>query len=188
MSINQINPNDVVGLLGPEYSFHDVIRRKHLHDNPHSFYSSFEEVFDALICNDITIAIVATSNTIHGNVAQNQLIITQNNYELIDSIDLPIKLHLAATYPIELIDIDRIYAHPVAWNECLEFINNNFPNLKHYKSSSNAQAVIDMLEDGRKSTAAITGELPIKHYGLNTLHKNIQTIEPNITTFEIIKK
>jgi|GEM_PF-4539350 len=150
------------------------------------YFNSFDDIFFALQKNHIQSALVAVKNSIHGDVGKNGEMITRSNFQVIKNYDLPISLHLAAKMTIDLNDVKKIFAHPVAWNECQSFLTKI--GAKHLISTSNSQAVIDLKNSSEIQIAAISGQEAIEQAGLTMLHEDIHDQEPNITTFSLITK
>ena len=186
MPVTQPSSNNILGTLGPAYSFHDILCREKISYLQVRYFSSFETIFEALEKNDIQTALVATSNSIHGKVGANSEVISSLNLKTLEIFELPISLHLAAKAPIELRNIKKIYAHPVAWNECQSFLGNH--NIEHHHSSSNSQALIDLEKVDETKSAAISGREAIKQSELKLIYEDIHDTEPNITTFALVAK
>ena len=178
--------NSILGTLGPAYSFHDILCREKLAHLKVRYFSSFDEIFEALQKNDIQTALVATSNSIHRKVGKNSETISSLNLKILEKFELPISLHLAANSPLLLSDIKKVYAHPVAWNECQSVLGNH--DIEHLHSSSNSQALIDLTKDIETKSAAISGQEAIEQSELNVIYENIHDSEPNITTFVLVTK
>jgi prephenate dehydratase len=172
--------------LGPAYSFHDILCKKNIEHLPLQYFTSFDQVFEALQNNDIQFGLIAIDNSIHGEVGNNSRKISELDLKIIREYELPISLHLTAKSSSPLSDIKKIYAHPVAWNECQIFLNNY--RMEHIPSSSNSQALIDLNNDDEVTSAAISGQEAIQQSGLNMLCKNIHDSDPNITTFALVTK
>ena len=182
---NLLPSNIIIGTLGPEYSFHDIVRRKNLINNPFYLLDDFTTLFNSLEAGDIQAGLVATYNTIHGFVGLNSELIKRFDLDLVAEYKLEINLHLAAGSQISIDDIHYVYAHPVAWNQCSNFFKSK--NIKWLESFSNAQALKDLQKGQLINSAAISGSDAIQHYGLNTIVKNIQNEVENITTFALVK-
>ena len=184
--MTQLSQNNTIGTLGPAFSFHDILRREKLSDASVRYFDSFDDIFFALQNDHIQMALVAVKNSIHGDVAKNSEMITLSNFQVIKNFDLPISLHLTAKAALDLNDVKKIFAHPVAWNECQSFLINI--GAKHLSSSSNSQAVIDLTNSPETQIAAISGREAIEQAGLTMLYENIHDRESNITTFSLIAK
>lgn len=176
--------NSIIGTLGPNLSFHDIVRIENYNSYSHKFFNNFNEIFAALKSGVINAAIIAVENSIHGTVEANSETIIANNFKIVASHKLPITLHLAVKSIIKLNKVKRVYAHKIAWNECLQFLANM--NVTHSIATSNAQALKDLLADNNPEAAAISGQKAIEFYGLTTLVHDIHDVQANITTFKCI--
>lgn len=184
--MTRLSSNNILGTLGPAYSFHDILRKEKINQLQVRYFDSFDDIFNALTVGEIQAALIATKNSIHGDVGENIEKISSNELEVIESFELPISLHLAARSPLLLSDIKKIYAHPVAWNECQMFLGNH--HIEYLHSSSNSQALIDLISDSQHHTAAISGQEAINNSTLELIHKDIHDSESNITTFALVTK
>ena len=72
-----------LGLLGPEYTFHDLARRRFLSELKHTYYSSFDEVFNALKSGEIKQALIALRNSHSGDVNTNGKLIHNKGLKLL---------------------------------------------------------------------------------------------------------
>lgn len=178
--------NNKLGTLGPEFSFHDILCKESLSQFTIRYFDSFQCLFEALQNDQIQLVLVATRNSIHGDVSENAQTISNLGLKIIESFDVPISLHLAAKEDIQIDSIKKIYAHKVAWNECKQFLNTY--TVQHIESSSNSQALIDLKNNSESHNAAISGLIAIKQSGLTMVQNNIHNQELNITTFSLVTK
>ncbi len=181
-----LSTNKTLGTLGPEYSFHDILREEKVSQFSVEYFNSFDAIFEALRSNHIQVALVATKNSIHGTVANNAEIISSLKLTVIEVFELPISLHLAAESSLAISDVRKIYAHPVAWNECQLFLDDT--HAEYAPSSSNSQALLDLRNNYEPLSAAISGREAIKQSGLKLIYNDIHDAEPNITTFSLVAK
>lgn len=182
----QLPKNSIIGTLGPKFSFHDIVRMENLKNYKHVYLEDFKAIFNALQTETIQAALIAVKNSIHGNVSTNSKIISTSELVVLSTFELHISLHLAIKTSISLDQVKNIYAHPVAWNECQQFLHKL--DVNHIPSTSNSQALKDLMSDDNINTAAISGDEAIHHYGLQIIDENIQDKEPNITTFLLVTK
>lgn len=182
--LTQLQKNSIIGTLGPKFSFHDIVRMENLENYEYLYFESFNAIFSALQNGAIQAALIAVKNSIHGNINANINTIATNELEVLNTFELHISLHLAIKKAISIDRIKNIYAHPVAWNECQHYLQ--ILDVNHIPSSSNSQALKDLLSDNTATSAAISGDDAILHYGLQKIDENIQDKAPNITTFSLV--
>ena len=181
-----LSTNDILGTLGPEFSFHDILRKEKMGYLPVQYFDNFDNILEALVNNQVQAILIATKNSIHGDVGKNAEMISSLNLEVVEDFEFPISLHIAAKTSIKLTEIKKIYAYPIAWNECQSFLNDY--NIEHINSASNSQALIDLENSLDIHTAAISGLKAIEHFKMKVLCENVQNKEPNITTFSLVVK
>jgi len=176
--------NTLIGTLGPAFSFHDILHRKEFNNYPLHYFDSFDDIFLALTSQQIGAAIIAVKNSIHGSIQKNLNAISKYDLEIVTEFELPIIFHLAAKNKVPIDRITSIYAHEIAWSECLVFLKKL--KATHINSKSNSQALIDLLNDSSEFSAAIAGKEAMEHYGLMSISENIDTCSENITTFALV--
>ena len=176
-----------IGLLGSALSFHDLVRKKYHPNNPHTFYTNFRDIFHGLDLGHIDCAILATENSIHGLVNDNLAQIKTRELDTIAHYTIPIKLHLGSKASIKKKDIQKVYANPIAFEECQKMLKS-IPDYEFVKSTSNSSAVEDMINDSDPFAAAISNKNAIEAKELQFIARDIQDSEDNCTTFVLVKR
>ena len=176
-----------LGLLGPEYTFHDMARAKFLPHYAAHYFDSFTEIFEALREGKITHALVATENSSSGLIERNAERISSEGHSIIDSFTLPIQLQVGSRFPRTLDRIKKIYSHPMAIKETSRFFRK-YSHITFISTSSTAAAIEELLNHNERDAAVIAGQEALAHYQLLNVAKNIQDEPNNQTTFTFIKK
>jgi prephenate dehydratase len=147
----------------------------------------FEDVFRQLADSQVCAAVVPIENTLHGSVHE--------NYDHLINFDLPIVAETYVRIAHNLIScpgvpfrkIRKVYSHPVALNQCLEFFAAH-PRLERVPFYDTAGSVKMILEEQREDSAAIASSVAADIYGATILKKNIEDDPSNFTRFFLLKR
>lgn len=147
----------------------------------------FELVFRAVAEKQVDSAMIPVENTLHGSVHE--------NYDHLLRFDLPIVAETSVRIVHNLIalpgarfgSLRRVFSHPVALNQCLEFFRNN-PQLERVPFYDTAGSVKMLAEEKPEATAAIASALAAKLYGCRILKRSIEDDRQNFTRFVLLQR
>src|SRR5260370_3746083 len=88
-------------------------------------HTKFEEVFRALSRGKIDNAVIPIENTLAGSVHENYDHLLHFDVRIIGETNVRIVHHLIAPPGVRFKDIRKVYSHPVALNQCLQFFSRN---------------------------------------------------------------
>jgi len=143
-----------------------------------------EDVFEALEKKKIDYALLPFENSLAGSIAINYDLLLKHEMHVIAEVFLEISHCLLANRGVKLKDIKRVYSHPHALEQCREFIRKHkFERIPEFDTAGAARIV---QERGKKDEAAIASEFCAEIYSLDTLEKNIQAQDNNMTKFFVI--
>ena len=106
---------------------------------------------------------------------------------IIDQTDVVVRHALLGLSGAELSDIQVVYSHPQGLMQCSEFLeeHSDWQQIAQANTAGSAKKVV---EENRKSQAAIASVNAAKEYGLQVLQENINYNSKNTTRFIIIGK
>lgn len=147
----------------------------------------FEQVFRALAAGRAEGAVVPIENTLAGSVHE--------NYDHLQSFDLPIVAetsvrivhNLIALKGVPFSRIKRVYSHPVALNQCLNFFAKN-PRIERISFYDTAGSVKMLAEEKLGDAAAIASSVAAEIYGARILRRSIEDDRQNFTRFFLLRK
>jgi prephenate dehydratase len=147
----------------------------------------FEDVFRSLKEGRAAGAIVPIENTLAGSVHE--------NYDHLQSFELPIVAetsvrivhNLMARPGVPFSRIRRVYSHPVALNQCLDFFAKN-PQIERIPFYDTAGSVKMVMEEGLDDAGAIAGAVAAEIYGARTLRRSIESDRQNFTRFFLLRR
>ncbi|PWL27438.1 prephenate dehydratase domain-containing protein [uncultured Roseivirga sp.] len=175
-----------LGLLGPEYTFHDLARRRFLSELKHTYYSSFDEVFNALKSGEIKQALIAVKNSSSGLVNDNLERIS-SEYHHIETYELPVHLCLGSSTQRTIDKIKKVFSHHMAIKETEKYFSK-YHHITFIATSSTAGAVDELLNSKDKTAAVISSKEAIESNKLQLLAENIEDEKHNFTTFYLVTR
>ena len=183
-----------IGYLGPEASYTHIAAKKALGSNNEFLdCKTISDVIDSLKEGNIDLGILPVENSIEGGVAETvDAIIKVDGIYVINEFVLPIKHNLLGKNGLAPEDVSKIYAHPMSFGQCREFIRSKCPNAEMEHSSSNSAAAkfiseVSQYEESAK-WACIAADSAAEIYDLNIISKEINDEPNNETRFWIISQ
>jgi len=148
---------------------------------------SFQELAQVLSGDDSAdYGVMAIENSIAGSIIQNFKILRQYRFRIIGEVYLPIRHNLLVLPGTQMEDLTEVKSHPMALNQCLEFLEN-YPQIRKVSFTDTASSAKMIKEKNQKHTAAIASKAAAELYGLDILHSQIQTSDINYTRFVIMQ-
>jgi prephenate dehydratase len=145
----------------------------------------FRDAFAALKEGKVTHAVIPIENTLHGSVLENYDNLVEYGIPITGETSIRISHHLIAMPGTRFRDVEKVYSHPVALNQCLAFFRAN-PRLimtPHYDTAGS----VKMLKEARpEKAAAIASEAAARIYGGAILKRNIEDDRQNFTRFFLL--
>lgn len=145
-----------------------------------------EQVGDAVEAEEVAMGILPVENSIAGNVAINMDLLYQHNFFIIGELYLPIHHCLMARPGVKLEDIKSVHSHPVALEQCRDFLNRH--NIRPIPDFDTAGASKNLVARKSKDQGTISSRLCAEHYGLDILDDDVQKVKHNITRFQVFVK
>ena len=147
----------------------------------------FEDVFRSLKEGRATGAVVPIENTLAGSVHE--------NYDHLQRFDLPIVAetsvrivhNLIVQKDVKFSAIRRVYSHPVALNQCLDFFSEN-PHIERIPFYDTAGSVKMITEEGFTDAGAIASRVAAELYDARILKKSIEDDRQNFTRFFLLRR
>ena len=177
-----------IAFQGEHYAFSEIAAKKFLGADASCFPTpSFEEVFQAVRTQKVTLGIIPIENTLYGSIHRNFDLLLENEVIIVGEVNLRIELHLIALPKVELEQIKTVYSHPAALEQCRNFIAQH-PFMEAVPTYDTAGSVKLINEQKLSSTAAIASRWAAEDYDMNILSREIEDFPENFTRFLIISK
>ena len=148
-------------------------------------FTRFEEVFAALTAKSIDRAVIPIENTLHGSVHENYDHLLRFDLPILGETSLRIVHNLIAIPGVKFAHVQRVFSHPVALAQCLDFFTNN-PQIERVPFYDTAGSVKMIAEKGLTDSAAIASTVAASNYGANILKKSIEDDRRNFTRFFLL--
>jgi prephenate dehydratase len=146
----------------------------------------FEEVFRSLAEKQVDAAVIPIENTLHGSVHENYDHLLHFNLPIVAETHVRIAHNLIAAPGVSFKRIRRVFSHPVALNQCLDFFAQN-PHLERVPFYDTAGSVKMLIEEKLADGAAIASAVAADIYGARVLRRNIEDDPSNFTRFFLLR-
>jgi prephenate dehydratase len=177
-----------VSIQGYEGSFHQVAAQQ--------FFGKEVEVIPCATFREVVkIAgnkkesdggVMAIENSIAGSILPNYNLLQKSNLKIIGEIYLHIKQQLLVNPGVELDDIREVHSHPMAIQQCLEYLDKY--NWKLVETEDTALSAKHIHQHRSKHVAAIASKLAADLFDLEVIAPNIHTAKNNYTRFLILQR
>jgi len=146
----------------------------------------FDEVFAALRAGEVDAAALPIENTLAGSVHENYDLLLKYDFEITAETSVRIVHHLIAAPDTKFASIRRVYSHPVALNQCLDFFarHKKIERVSYYDTAGSVKMVMEQRPEG---AAAIASELAAHIYGGRILKREIEDDRQNFTRFFLLE-
>ncbi len=147
----------------------------------------FDQCFKCLEQNEATAACLPIENTLHGSVHENYDHLLKFDFEIVAETNVRIVHNLIALPSVSFRQVRRVFSHPVAINQCLNFFAAN-PQVERMPFYDTAGSVKMLTEDQVSDAAAIASALAAEIYGARILRKSIEDDPHNYTRFFLLRR
>ncbi len=149
-------------------------------------YQRFDEVFAALRSKKVSAAVLPIENTLHGSVHENYDLLLRYDFEITAETSVRIVHNLIAPPGVPFEKVRKVYSHPVALNQCLDFFRRN-KRVDRVTFYDTAGSVKMIMKERPADAAAIASELAAKIYGGRILRREIEDDRQNFTRFFLLE-
>jgi len=176
----------VQGIVG---SFHEDAAVKYFEEEIEVVEcKSFTSVCEMVDSDQVDYAVMAIENSIAGSLLKNYQLLRDYHLRIIGEIYLHIQMNLMVTPGVKAKDISNIYSHPVAFQQCMEYIEQYFSDAELHEGMDTAAAA-KLISEVRPPNAAAIGNLrSAELYNLKILETGIETNKKNYTRFLVLSK
>ncbi len=147
----------------------------------------FDEVFAGLRDKRVDAAVIPIENTLHGSVHENYDHLLHFDFEICAETNVRINHSLIALPGTTFRKVRRVFSHPVALNQCLDFFAEN-PQLEKVPFYDTAGSVKMLVEEKPEGAAAIASAVAADIYGARILKRSIEDDRRNFTRFFLLRR
>lgn len=177
-----------VSIQGYEGSFHQAAARQYFGEEVEVIpCATFREVVRiAGSKKESDGGVMAIENSIAGSILPNYSLLQKSNLHVTGEVYLPIKQQLLANPGVTLEDIREVHSHPMAIQQCLEYLDKF--DWKLVETEDTALSAKHLQQHRSKHIAAIASKLAADLFNLQVLAPNIHTMKSNYTRFLILQR
>jgi prephenate dehydratase len=147
----------------------------------------FEDVFRALAGKKVDAAVVPIENTLAGSVHENYDHLLHHDLPIVAETRVRIVHNLIAPPGVPFSKIRRVFSHPVALSQCLDFFQKN-PRIERVPFYDTAGSVKMIMEQRLTDSAGIASSVAAGIYGARILKKSIEDDRRNFTRFFLLRR
>lgn len=177
-----------VSIQGYEGSFHQVAAQQFFGKNITVIpCATFREVIKiASSKKESDGGVMAIENSIAGSILPNYNLLQKSNLQVGGEVFLHIKQNLLVNPGVKLQDIKEVHSHPMAIQQCLEFLDKF--DWKLVETEDTALSAKLLHQHRNRHAAAIASKLAAELFQLDVIAPNIHTLKNNYTRFLILKR
>ncbi|MDE6293086.1 MAG: chorismate mutase [Clostridiales bacterium] len=151
-----------------------------------TYFKNFEGVFHAVEKGLCRYGMLPIENSSVGSVNDVYDLMKEHKFYIVRSIKLHVQHHLLAKRGAKLSDINEVFSHEQAINQCKKWLGNT--DIKVTVVPNTAVAAKMVAESDRTDVACISSRECASLYGLSVLAANMQDNDNNYTRFILISK
>ena len=148
-------------------------------------FQRFEEVFQALQKGKTDAAVIPIENSLAGSVHENYDHLLHFDFRIVAETNVRIVHNLMAAPGVRFRDLRRVYSHPVALNQCLEFFATH-PEIEKSPFYDTAGSAKMVMEQKPSDAGAIASAVAATIYGAHILRRSIEDDRQNFTRFFLL--
>jgi len=130
--------------------------------------------------------VMAIENSIAGSILPNYNLLQKSSLRITGEVFLRIRQQLLANPGVTLSDIREVHSHPMALQQCLDFLDGH--DWRLVETEDTALSARHLRQHKSRHVAAIASRLAAELYGLQVLSPNIHTMKNNYTRFLILQR
>jgi prephenate dehydratase len=146
----------------------------------------FEDVFRSLKLGRVEGAVIPIENTLAGSVHENYDHLLRYRLPIVAETNVRIIHNLMAPPGVAFSHIRRVYSHPVALNQCLDFFARQ-PHIERVNCYDTAGSIKMIMEQGLRDAGAIASAVAAEIYGARILRRSIEDDRRNFTRFFLLR-
>jgi prephenate dehydratase len=149
-------------------------------------HARFDQVFAALDKGLVDAAALPIENTLHGSIHENYDLLLKYDFAITAETSVRIVHNLIAPPGMTFAQVRKVYSHPVAINQCLDFFarHKRIDRETFYDTAGSVKMIMEQRPPGG---AAIASELAAKIYKARTLKHGIEDDRQNFTRLFLLE-
>jgi prephenate dehydratase len=182
------HPIQRVAIQGYEGSFHQEAVRMFFGEKINilacaRFHDVVKSAADPALCDA---AVMAIENSIAGSILPNYSLLRNSDLVIAGEIYLQIRQNLLVNPGITLKDIKEVHSHPMAIQQCLDFLNQY--DWKLIETEDTALSAKHIHQRKSKHIAGIASSLAASLFQLDIIAPDVHTMKNNYTRFLVLHR
>ncbi|MGH7588505.1 MAG: prephenate dehydratase [Gemmatimonadota bacterium] len=175
-----------VSIQGEQGSFSEEAVGKLL-DRPHHVVATpdLARMFSTVGRHEAHACLAPMENSLVGSIFESYDLLLQFGFRVLGEVYLRVEHCLIAPLGTYLEDVERVYSHPVALDQCRTFFQRH-PGLHAIATYDTAGSVRMLIRRREANAAAIAGRGAATHYGAKVLAENLEDDPANYTRFFLL--
>lgn len=145
---------------------------------------SFTEIFSAIDSGRAELGMLPIENSTAGAINQSYDLLLDYDLKITREVIFRVSHALLAIPGVVLSDVQRVYSHPSALEQCNRYIAEH--GWKPVTAYDTAGAAKLLAESREKDAGVIASESAARHYGLQILARGVEDWDNNFTRFFVI--
>lgn len=176
----------IVAYLGPPGTHTHFACFKHFrHSISPLPKEGIQEIFEAVEKGEAVYGVVPIENSTEGSVNRTLDLFVESQVKICGEVMVQVS-HALLSQSGRAEDIQKIYSHPQALEQCRKWLGKNFPHIQLAGAVSTAKAAHIATED--TSAAAIASSFAGQFYGLKVIQSEIEDYLYNYTRFFVLSQ
>lgn len=176
-----------IAIQGQTGSFHDAVARRFFGEGIELVCcETFHELFVSLKTGKSDQAVCAIENSLYGSIADNYDLLLRYRFPIVGEAVEHVHQNLICLPGTTLTDITEVYSHPVAIDQCREWLENNLPDAEVIEHHDTAGAVEYVKSLDSPYAAAIAGKQAALLHDMPILVHDIEDETTNLTRFFVL--
>ena len=145
----------------------------------------FEDVFQLTASQETQYCLIPIENSLSGSIHKNYDLLLRHHLRIAREINLQINHNLIVKAGTTFEEINTVFSHPVALDQCDSFFEQ-FPHLIKRSAYDTSGSVKRIVEENLRDCAAIAGKQAAEFYGGEVVMTDIQDDKENFTRFFLL--
>lgn len=150
--------------------------------------ASFDEVFARVQGGDCERGTVPIENSLAGSIHRNYDLLLRHDLFIVGEVILRVSHNLIANPGVQLADLERVYSHPQALDQCEQSLKSLLPAAQRIPTYDTAGSVKQLKESDDHRAAAVASRRAADLYGMSILRENLEDDPQNYTRFLVLSQ
>ena len=150
--------------------------------------ATFDEVFRQVQTGESDRGTVPIENSLAGSIHRNYDLLLRHDLHIVGELILRVSHNLIANPGVVLADLERVYSHPQALDQCEQSLNALLPHVQRIPTYDTAGSVKLLRESDDRHAAAVASRRAAELHGMSILRESLEDDPQNFTRFLILSR